>query len=212
MKPALRGLRARWVCALLLPAVVPGLWLSAAQAANLQVTVLDEAGKPLPQAVVFLESPAAARDVKPMPGVEMAQVDRQFVPDVLAVTRGTQVTFPNKDKVRHHVYSFSPNKRFEIKLYAGTPANPVLFDKAGVAVLGCNIHDEMIGWVVVVDTPHVATTGGNGQAGLKGVPDGDYRLMVWHNRLTTGAPAQAQAVTVSGAEAGVTVRMKGLQP
>ena len=92
----------------------------------------------------------------------MSQQGKAFVPDVLVVTRGTSVHFPNRDSVRHHVYSFSPIKKFELKLYTGTPANPVVFDKSGVAVLGCNIHDHMVGWVLVLDTPYFGTSAAPG--------------------------------------------------
>lgn len=182
-----------------------------AWAGGLQVQVQDEAGRPLSEAVVFLESPEAARLVKPLVGVEMAQSDRAFVPQVLAITRGTAVAFPNRDTVRHHVYSFSPAKRFELKLYAGTPANPVVFDRPGVAVLGCNIHDQMIAWVVVVDTPFVATTGPQARVGWAELPDGAYRLRVWHPRLPVGEAAWSQPVQV-GTTAAVTVRLTGLMP
>ncbi|HNI77100.1 MAG TPA: methylamine utilization protein, partial [Giesbergeria sp.] len=121
------------------------LWLTgAASAASLRVQVLDSAGKPLEGAVVSLVSDAARRAVRPLPEQEIAQENKQFVPAVRVVTVGTLVRFPNRDSVRHHVYSFSPAKKFEIKLYAGTPAAPVRFDQPGVAVLGCNIHDQMV--------------------------------------------------------------------
>jgi hypothetical protein len=82
--------------------------------------------------------------------------------------------------VRHHVYSFSPTKTFELKLYAGAPHAPVVFDKPGVAVLGCNIHDKMAAWVVVVDTPLHARSGAAGNSQIEGVPPGAYRMRVWH--------------------------------
>jgi plastocyanin len=183
-----------------------------AQAASLQVTVSDDKGRPVPHAVVFLESPEAARVAKPLAGVEMAQKDKTFVPDTLVVTRGTSVQFPNRDTVRHHVYSFSPTKRFELKLYIGTPASPVVFDQAGVAVLGCNIHDEMIGWIAVVDTPYFGSTGANGQIHLRDVPEGNYRLRVWHNGLAVGAPALDVAQRLGAAGASASVVLKGLTP
>jgi hypothetical protein len=107
-----------------------------------------------------------------MPGVEIAQADKQFTPAVTVVTVGSAVSFPNRDTVRHHVYSFSPAKTFELKLYIGTPANPVVFDKPGIAVLGCNIHDTMAAWVVVVDTPHHGLTAASGRVRLADVPPG----------------------------------------
>lgn len=187
---------------------------TAAQAATVQVEVLDAAGKPLVDAVVFLESTDAQKAVKPLAGAEMAQEKRQFVPGVLVVPVGTEVRFPNHDSVRHHVYSFSPAKKFELKLYTGTPSNPVLFDRPGVVVLGCNIHDQMVGWILVLDTPYYARTpAAPGRAQIDNVPPGTYTLRTWHTRLPVGAPAQEQALTVpaTGAAA-ASVRLAGLQP
>ena len=89
----------------------------------------------------------------------MDQRGSQFVPHVLPVQAGTSVTFPNSDQIRHQVYSFSASKRFELPLYAGTSASPIRFDQPGIVVLGCNIHDWMIGYVVVLDTPYFGKTG-----------------------------------------------------
>lgn len=184
----------------------------AAQAAVLQLNVTDELGRPLPDAVVFLESREAAQAVRPTEGAEIAQQNKTFVPGVQVVTRGTAVNFPNRDTVRHHVYSFSPTKKFELKLYIGTPANPVVFDRAGVVVLGCNIHDDMVGWVLVLDTPYYGRSGANGRARLADVPEGSYRLRLWHSRLPVGAPADDSALTLPAAGATLTVAMKGLLP
>ena len=189
-------------------------WASGAQGTAVQVNVLDAAGKPVADAVVFLESPEASRQVRPLARAEMAQDKKQFVPGVLVVPLGTEVHFPNQDSVRHHVYSFSPAKKFELKLYTGTPANPVVFDRPGVVTLGCNIHDQMVGWILVVPTPHYArSTGPAGRAQIDNVPPGQYTLRAWHARLPVGAPAQEQALTVpASAGAPVTVRLAGLQP
>ena len=161
---------------------------------------------------MFLESPEAAQAVRPMQGADMAQENKSFTPDVLVVTRGTSVNFPNRDTVRHHVYSFSPTKKFELKLYTGTPANPVLFDRSGVAVLGCNIHDHMVGWVLVVDTPHFARSAANGNASVANVPPGNYNLRVWHANLPMGAEASSQVLRVNADSATATVRLAQLQP
>ena len=186
--------------------------VSSAQAATLQVNVADEAGRPLAGAVVFLESREAARAVRPLPGVEIAQQNKAFVPGVQVVTRGSSVAFPNRDTVRHHVYSFSPAKKFELKLYIGTPAAPVLFDQPGVVVLGCNIHDNMVGWVLVMDTPYFGASADNGRVVLNDVPEGSYRLRVWHSHLPVGAPASDQPQVLGAAGATATVRLKGLVP
>jgi len=183
-----------------------------AQAAMVQVQVQDEQGKALSDAVVFLESREAKQVARPLQGAEIAQVGRQFIPSVLIVTTGTAVSFPNRDTVRHHVYSFSATKKFELKLFAGTPTNPVVFDKSGIAVLGCNIHDNMAAWVVVVDTPFYARSNNLGLASVADVPAGSYRLRVWHSRLPVGAPAADQAVAVGSSPGNATVRLTGLMP
>lgn len=191
----------------------PGFWLGAcllagaAQAATVEVSLVGSDGKPLVDAVAFLESKEARAAAKPSTGVEIEQAAKQFTRRVSVVTVGTEVSFPNRDKVRHHVYSFSPTKTFELKLYAGTPANPVLFDKAGIAVLGCNIHDNMVAWVVVVETPHHGQSAAAGKVKLDNVPPGSYRLRTWHPALPTGAPALDQALTVAAANIAINVRL-----
>ena len=189
-----------------------GLALAPAVAATIQVQVQDGAGKALPDAAVFLESAAARVLVKPAQGAEMAQAGKQFDPRVLVVPQGTSVFFPNRDTVRHHVYSFSPAKTFELKLYAGTAANPVVFDKVGIAVLGCNIHDNMAAWVVVVDTPYFGRSAASGAVVLNNVPPGNYRLRVWHPGLAVGAPAADQALVVGATDSATTFRLPGVSP
>ncbi|MDE3009260.1 MAG: methylamine utilization protein [Pseudomonadota bacterium] len=112
-------------------------------------------------------------------GAVIDQVNRQFVPQVSVIETGAAVTFPNKDNIRHHVYSFSPAKPFELKLYSGRPANPVVFDHAGLVTLGCNIHDVMLGYVLVVDTPYHTVSQADGTAVLHDVPAGDWQLHAW---------------------------------
>ncbi len=183
------------------------------RAGTLVVDVLQGTGRPLADAVVFLESPQARRQVRPLTKAEMGQAGKQFVPQVLVVTTGTEVDFPNRDTVRHHVYSFSPVKKFELKLYIGTPTQPVLFDQPGIAVLGCNIHDQMVGWIVIVDTPYFGRTAERGQLVLDKLPPGNYRLRSWHPGLPVGASALDQAVTVPAeGRLAVTVRMPGVLP
>lgn len=190
-----------------------GLAMTGAHAASVVVEVVDARGVPLSDAVVFLESPSASKLVQPVVGAEIVQEARQFQPATLVIPRGTFVQFPNRDTVRHHVYSFSPTKRFELKLYTGTHANPVHFDRAGVVILGCNIHDQMVGWIVVVDTSHYGKTSSTGKFRLDGVPAGGYRLRVWHHRLPVGGSASDQPLEVSGDRvASARVVLQGLQP
>lgn len=188
------------------------LLAASAQAADVQVQVQDASGRSVADAVVFLESEQARRQVRPVAGLEMAQNHKQFVPQVLIVPVGSEVNFPNRDTVRHHVYSFSSAKKFELKLYTGTPAQPVRFEQSGVVVLGCNIHDQMVGWVLVLDTPYYAQTSASGQVALSAVPAGHYRLRTWHARLPAGAPVPEQALEVSASGATALVRLAELAP
>jgi plastocyanin len=156
-----------------------------AAAAPVEVLVQTPAGGPLADAAVLVEPlagpPPRARTRAPAAkGVAIEQRDRQFIPWMTVVQTGTSVDFPNNDTVRHHVYSFSEPKRFEIKLYAGKPGQPIVFDKPGQVDIGCNIHDWMEAHVLVVDTPYFARTGADGRATVVGVPAGRYRLRVWH--------------------------------
>lgn len=179
---------------------MPAWTLSQALAAGVQIEVRDGSGKPLADAVVFLESREARALVRPAQGAEIAQKAKVFDPAVLVVPVGTPVAFPNRDTVRHHVYSFSPAKNFELKLYSGVPANPVVFDKTGIAVLGCNIHDAMTAWVVVVDTPYYGRSRASGTVTMTDVPPGSYRLRVWHPSLPVGAPAADQVLQVGSTD------------
>ena len=159
-------------------------WISASLAsqgvvaADVSLTATSS-GKPLADAVLIL-TPEHQTGAAPTPRRDtMDQRDRQFVPHVLSVTTNTDVTFPNSDDIRHQVYSFSPAKQFELPLYHGTDAPPVSFDKAGVVVLGCNIHDNMIGYVFVTNSPWHRVTDDQGKATLD-VPPGRYIASVWH--------------------------------
>jgi hypothetical protein len=114
----------------------------------------------------------------------MDQKDRQFVPHILVVRTGTEIRFPNSDTVSHHVYSFSPAKSFELALYRqGTVHPPLAFDTPGEVTLGCNIHDDMVGYILVVDTPFYGLTDGRGETSLTGLAPGKYRVHVWTPRL-----------------------------
>ena len=191
------GPRAAWRAACLAAAIGAPL---AAPAAALNVDIADTAGKPLLDAIVLLEPASGKVAVKPMADVEISQAKRQFSPRVTLITTGTRATFPNFDTVRHHVYSFSPTKTFELKLYAGVPGVPLLFDKPGLAVLGCNIHDNMAAWVVVADTPWFARSTADGHARIDAVPAGSYRLRVWHPGLAPGSEPAAVALTIGSGD------------
>lgn len=166
-------------------------------AGSLNVTVKDGHGAPVSDAVVYAERSGAPSGPTRKQTV-IDQRDRQFIPYVTALQVGTSVLFPNQDNIRHHVYSFSPAKKFELPLYAGVPAEPVVFDKPGFVTLGCNIHDWMVAYVAVLTTPYFQVTGTEGRAVLKDLPAGHYRVEAWQP-LLKGAPDKlAQDVDVSG--------------
>jgi len=171
-----------------------------AEAADLTVVVRDQKGEPLPDAVVVA---LPGRGVPPpaRPRRETVdQIDKEFIPYVKAVVVGSPVFFPNKDNIRHHVYSFSPAKTFELPLYTGTPAHPVVFDRPGVVTIGCNIHDWMIGYIYVAETPYFGTTGRPGRARLENLPPGAYAVRVWHPKMDGTEESTVRAITLgSGA-------------
>lgn len=164
-----------------------------ASAAVLTINVRNPQGAPVGDAVVFLEPERSVAASAPA-RVTIDQRSRQFVPRVSVLQRGTIVLFPNSDNVRHHVYSFSPAKTFDLRLYAGTTAEPVTFDQAGLVVLGCNIHDSMIAYVAVVDTPYFGRTNVSGSVQVT-LPAGSYRLRLWHPDLLQ--PVAAESVVVN---------------
>ncbi|SEK05586.1 methylamine utilization protein [Paraburkholderia diazotrophica] len=184
--------------ALLATAVLAlGCHFASASAASLQISVIDQTGAPVRDAVVYA-TPVSGKLPAAKPAAAIIdQIKRKFVPMVSVVQTGTAITFPNKDNFEHDVYSFSPAKKFELHLYHGVPANPVVFDKPGVVVMGCNIHDSMVAYLLVVDTPWFAKTDASGHATIDNLPADSYRLTAWHYRLvdTHALPAQTTAVS-----------------
>lgn len=166
----------------------------ATPAAPVSVTVKATTGAAALDAVLVFDP----LDAAPPPGHDKASIDqvkKTFVPTVTVLRTGTAVTFPNSDQIHHEVYSQSPAKIFEMPLYAGVPKAPIIFDKPGLVVLGCNIHDKMLAFVAVVDTPYFAKTPASGTVSLN-LPAGRYGLRVWHPQLRAAVPTQT--VTVAG--------------
>lgn len=171
---------------------------AAAQTAEISASVTNEKGQPLADAVVVaVPVDGSARPQARAREATVDQVNKEFEPRVTAVLVGTSVTFPNHDDIRHQVYSFSPAKRFELPLYAGVPAQPVIFDRPGVVVLGCNIHDWMVGYVYVSESPYFAKTGTNGKAVLSDLPPRAYLVRVWHPQQDGAEEATRKSVDVS---------------
>ncbi|MBA5638772.1 methylamine utilization protein [Duganella sp. LX20W] len=167
----------------------------AGHAAVLTVQVVDAGGAALADTVVYAE-PEGGQAPRTTASGEIAQKGLKFIPLVTVVQTGSKIYFPNRDKVRHHIYSFSPAHKFDQKLYSGEEAAPQLFDKAGTVVLGCNIHDKMLAFVKVVDTPYFAKSDSSGAVRLD-LPAGKYTVKAWHYNtaggLTPEQPAQIKA-------------------
>lgn len=170
-----------------------------ARTASLEAQVRDAAGKPLADAVVYA-IPGNANE--PRPGratVAVEQIDREFVPYVTVVQVGTTITFPNRDPILHHVYSFSPAKSFDIPLYTGKSPKQEVFDRPGVVTLGCNIHDWMIGYILVVPTAYFGKADAQGMARLRDLPPGAYDIHAWHPQQRAAVPAQRVTLDVPSA-------------
>jgi plastocyanin len=153
-------------------------------AAPLSVRVVDARGRPVGDAVVTLRPIGVApRAPVPTGSYSVSQKDLQFHPFVLIVPVGANVAFPNRDATKHHVYSFSPAKRFELKLFARDQSRSIRFDKPGVVALGCNIHDGMTAFIIVTDSAWTARTNGQGIVQFNTAPNAPAQLNVWHPYL-----------------------------
>jgi plastocyanin len=170
-------------------------WAPSVWGATAAFSFRDGKGKPIQDAVVSLTPldapvPAATKSAP----VEIMQKGQEFIPYVTPLQVGAAVIFPNRDTVQHHVYSLSKPKKFELPLYAGEAKDAIVFDQPGVVALGCNIHDWMSAYVIVLGTPWFAKSGADGTASIVSAPAGRYRAEVWHPRL---AKSEAREITLS---------------
>ncbi len=178
---------------------IPASFAWAASVGPVRVQVVDERGVPVRDAVVELDAGGGRAGRITFPWrMAMAQRNEQFAPGTLVVARGSTVAFPNLDKVRHSIYSFSKPARFEIDLYGRDQTRTHTFPIAGAVALGCNIHDEMRGYIRVVDTPFAGKTDANGYVTLANVPSGSAKLTVWHPRLRGPGGEMSKQISASG--------------
>lgn len=184
---------------ILAPLLLPLLAAAPAWAGDLTVSLKTPAGQPIADAVVMVVPQSGKGAVRVGPTYRMAQKDLQFQPFVLVVPVGAEVAFPNLDTVRHHVYSFSAPKPFELKLYGRDETRHVRFDKPGVVAVGCNIHDAMSAYIRVVDTPYAAKTGANGEVTIPGLPAGGATFTVWHPYLKAARNEAARTAAIPAA-------------
>lgn len=180
---------------------------SQAFATSIAVQVNDAAGKAVADVVLYAEPEGGGPLPKFLKPASIEQRGLKFLPLVSVVQSGSQISFPNNDKVRHHIYSFSPAKKFDQKLYSGVAAAPQVFDKAGTVVLGCNIHDRMVAYVKVLDTPFFAKSDADGIARIELPAAGQFTLSAWHFNMAASANTSVP-VTVKPGDAPTPVRFR----
>lgn len=156
--------------------------------AQVEMQFVDQDGEPLPDVTLVLK-PLFEFDLPPPEETSIDQRDQEFVPRVKVVQSGANIYFPNQDEIRHHVYSFSPAKQFDIPLYSGTPQTPIIFDQPGLVELGCNIHDQMRGYILVADTPYFGVSDTNGNITISPESIGRYELSIWHPEQSEELPS-----------------------
>lgn len=184
----------------LLTSILGATLASAALAASISLLLVQNDGRPLANAVLAAV-PLDGRPLPPPASAVMDQRQRRFAPQILPVQTRARVTFPNSDDVSHHVYSFSTAKRFQLYLTKGEAPKEVVFDRPGVVTLGCNLHDWMLGYILVLDTPYFSQTDDDGKALLSGLPAGRYRLQVWHPRIADPAAGLAREAILAETDA-----------
>jgi len=177
-------------------------------AANIQVNIVDGNKEPIKDAVIYINEtlPELTENT-----IVIDQVDKEFIPYVTVVRRGSAINFPNNDDIRHQVYSFSQSKQFELPLYSGNEFRPVVFNKRGAVALACNIHDWMKAYVYVVDTDKFVLTDQAGQGLLSNLPNGQYEVLVWHPELGNKTSANRQKVVIENSNQLITFTIPKIQ-
>src|SRR5689334_23978460 len=176
-------------------------------AAPLTVRVVDASGKPVRDAVVSLYPASGARAPRGGGHYVVSQQNIQFHPFLSIVPVGADVSFPNLDNTKHHVYSFSTAKRFELKLFAKDQSRTVHFDKPGVVALGCNIHDQMSAFIFVTDSAWTARTDARGIASFD-APSTPVRMVLWHPYLRASGGQVEQMLAANQRNLNVAVRLR----
>jgi plastocyanin len=193
--------------AMLLTLLVAGTPVSAA---NLSLVLLKKDGRPLAGAIVTAE-PESQKLAPATPRKAVVdQIDLAFVPDVTVVPVGSSVSFPNSDIVSHQVYSFSPARRFQLPLYRGTQHPAVVFDQPGIVTLGCNIHDNMVAYLVVTAAPFFGRTNERGEWAMENAPTGAYRVKVWHPGLKDPTAMLERSIRLEGGDMEIVMKIEEL--
>ena len=179
-------------------------------AASLNVTVKTDKGDAVADAalaLIPLDAPVPAAPANAGNTSEVVQEKQEFTSYVTVVQAGTRVAFPNRDSVQHHVYSLSKAKKFELPLYDPGKSESLVFDVSGTVTLGCNIHDWMIAYLIVVPTPYFAQTSADGTATVS-APSGRYRVELLHPRLIKTVSQELSLEEGKAATRALTVSLK----
>lgn len=188
--------------------------LGALKAGDVKVNIVDTSSEPIKNAVVSLtplfEAPIAVSETQK---AVMKQQNTMFHPFVLPIKTGTSVSFPNFDEFRHHVYSFSKAKQFELRLYGKDESNELIFNEAGIIALGCNIHDNMLAYIYVTDDPLYTVSDVQGSAVFKGLPVGRYAMSLWHPDQKSKQDSSHQEIEIgnSNAVVGAVLKMRSVK-
>jgi plastocyanin len=174
------------------------------QTKAVNISILNTDNKPVANAAVWLSTESTDL-MAPETLYAMRQENREFTPRVLIVPQNAKVRFPNADSIMHHVYSFSKAKMFELKLYKEQPKAPITFEQTGVVELGCNIHDWMLGYIVVVDSMLFGLTDENGQIEIPAA-SGDYTLNVWHSGFSDIGETESTLIKVADKKINYTLK------
>jgi plastocyanin len=181
-----------------------------ARATTFTAEVDDQDGRPVANAVIVLVPDSKTSiPASHLPAERtIDQRSETFIPLVTIVPKGGHIVFANNDQTTHQVYSFSSVKQFEITLTRGEKSPPIAFDNSGVAALGCNIHDHMIAYAFVAESPWAVLTGSDGRGTISEVPPGNYEAQVWHPKLPPGRAMPSLKASVSGDTTRLTVNIK----
>lgn len=193
-----------------LPVLFLALLAGPAGAAKLELKLTEARGAAVADAVVSLR-PADGRPLPalvPIQGATVAQVNRELVPYVTAVPAGTTISLPNNDTVEHHAYSLSPALKFDLPLYKPKMNKSLEFGTPGVVTIGCNIHDWMIAYVVVLDTPWFAQSAASGAVTIPNLPAGRYTATIWHPRLAREVTQEFTVTEASGPTQTLTLTLR----
>ncbi len=171
---------------------------AAGRATELDILLRDQRGAPVADAIVVLSADAAI--TPPSQTTLVDQKNEAFTSLVSLLRPGDSIRFHNSDKVLHHVYSFARLNPFDVHVRPGETTAEVLYATAGLAAIGCNVHDDMLTYAFVTDRPFAAKTGSDGRARILDAPEGETRLAIWHPRQQAKDQTIEADIVISGTE------------